>query len=299
MKRWFSKGILLLMLLSFCACGNNENMEQELKDTQRKVEDMQTGVEEKEVKDIEIKENNVETQVKDTEIKEDDAKTEVKETEIKEDDVDTEVEEIEIEEMKNEKITSMEITTINPYFTQGNQKIWYKAIFCFSEDLPENETISFHYLKNIGEGQLFELIIDSEEEILSKYESRFRLGYFYVTEDKIICLRDYMENDKFIYLNDIVIEDISEELLTSYGTVVFQTIAKEDILGEEEQGWHEWIEVEGDFVRYRSYGNEVESGFYERFVWEKGKGLVEYVSGFGAARDGIDLVLKEDVVGEN
>ncbi len=288
MKRWFSKGFLLLMVLLFSACGINENKEQEIEDTKIKVEDTETEMKDKEVEDTEI-------EVKDEDVK--DTEIEVEDEEVE--DTETKVENTEIEEMKNEEITSMEITTINPYFTQGNQKIWYKAIFCFSEALPENETISFYYLKNLGEGQLFELIIDTEEEVLSKYESRFRLGYFYVTKDKIICLRDYMENDEFIYLNDIVIENISEELFESYGTVVFQTMAKEDILGEEEQGWHEWIEVEGDFVRYRSYGNGVESGFYERFVWEKGKGLVEYVSGFGAARDGIDLVLKEVIAEEN
>ena len=71
MKRWFSNGILFLMVLSFCACGSNESMEQELEDTKIKVEDTQTGVEEKEVKDIEIKEDNVEAEVKDIEIEED------------------------------------------------------------------------------------------------------------------------------------------------------------------------------------------------------------------------------------
>ena len=40
---------------------------------------------------------------------------------------------------------------------------------------------------------------------------------------------------------------------------------------------------------YRSYNDLTETGYYERFVWEKGKGLIEYKSGFGAERDRIYL----------
>lgn len=65
-------------------------------------------------------------------------------------------------------------------------------------------------------------------------------------------------------------------------------MGKEDSL-KEEKGWHEEIMVEGTVCTYRSYNDLTETGYYERFVWEKGKGLIEYKSGFGAERDRIYL----------
>ena len=80
----------------------------------------------------------------------------------------------------------------------------------------------------------------------------------------------------------------NEEDFIARGTVVCQEMGKEDSL-KEEKGWHEEIMVEGTVCTYRSYNDLTETGYYERFVWEKGKGLIEYKSGFGAERDRIYL----------
>ena len=61
---------------------------------------------------------------------------------------------------------------------------------------------------------------------------------------------------------------------------------------EGKKGWHESITVNGDICEYRSYNDLTETGYYEGFLWEKGKGMLEYRSGVGAEMDGIELQIK-------
>ena len=276
-KKWIPIVLICSILLCFTACGAKQSTEEN--------------------SNIETKQNELELEHSITENSSDNKNLEesITTTITPEPEIAEIVEQMKSElTSENESIISIEVETINPYFTQGNQMIWFDARFCFDEDLPDKETISFHFVKELGEGQLFELIIDCDEEMMSKYKDRFHLGYFYVTKDTILCFRGYIEDKTFINAYDMAVEDISEEIICLYGTKVFSVIPKEDELGVEEQGWHEWIEVEDSLVRYSSYNNMVETGFYEYFVWEKGKGLVQYISGYGAERNGIDLVLIEN-----
>ena len=271
-KKWIPIVLICSIFFCFSACG-----------TQTTEENSHTKT----------KQNEVELEHKITEAPSDNEKLE--ESVTSEPDISEIIEETESElTLENEYITSMEVEIINPYFTQGNQTIWYDARFCFNEDLPDKETISFHFVKELGEGQLFELVIDCEEEIMSKYPDIFHLGYFYVTKDTILCFRGYIEEKFFIDAYDMKVEDISEEIIRLYGTEVFSTIPKEDDLGAEEPGWHEIITVKENRISYSCYNNMVETGFYENFDWEKGKGLVQYVSGYGAEQNGIDLLLREN-----
>jgi hypothetical protein len=45
-----------------------------------------------------------------------------------------------------------------------------------------------------------------------------------------------------------------------------------------------------DSGEYGEYNSAVETGFYERIVWQRGVGLAEYVRGFGAERDLVELI---------
>lgn len=62
-------------------------------------------------------------------------------------------------------------------------------------------------------------------------------------------------------------------------------------LGEDESGFHSYLEVKGDKREYHSYNNQVSTGYYESFIWEKGKGLINYRSGYGAESNSIELQL--------
>jgi hypothetical protein len=60
-----------------------------------------------------------------------------------------------------------------------------------------------------------------------------------------------------------------------------------------EPGWHHYVTVNGDIIESHSYDKQVESGYYETFIWEKGRGLIYYASGYGAERDSIELTIKD------
>lgn len=62
-----------------------------------------------------------------------------------------------------------------------------------------------------------------------------------------------------------------------------------DKLPEDEKGSHNSIKIEGKGVKYTYYNNRVETGYYERITFTKEKELQEFVSGFGAERDLIQL----------
>lgn len=62
-----------------------------------------------------------------------------------------------------------------------------------------------------------------------------------------------------------------------------------DKLPEDEKGSHNSIKIEGKEVKYTYYNNRVETGYYERITFTKEKELQEFVSGFGAERDLIQL----------
>lgn len=62
-----------------------------------------------------------------------------------------------------------------------------------------------------------------------------------------------------------------------------------DKLLEDQKGSHNSIKIEGKEVKYSHYNNQVETGYYERITFTKEKKLEEFVSGFGAERDLIQL----------
>lgn len=50
--------------------------------------------------------------------------------------------------------------------------------------------------------------------------------------------------------------------------------------------------ADGSRREYRGYNTLTETGYYESFIWEAGKGLVEYRSGYGAGADAVELLLE-------
>lgn len=81
------------------------------------------------------------------------------------------------------------------------------------------------------------------------------------------------------------------ELMWNCSEDVQDRYGKEDIRGENERGWHEYISVEDNKSEYHGYNSLIETGYYECFVWEIGKGLIEYKSGYGAGSDAIEVYL--------
>ncbi len=171
------------------------------------------------------------------------------------------------------------------FFAQGTDAVRYHALFTFpGENLPEEVEVRIEKAAEGKNGIFYEIRIDCDGDFAGRYldgYDRFRLGCFYVTEDKIRLIREQNTADAIR----------NEESLNDTGCVVCQETEKKDQM-EGKKGWHESITVNGDICEYRSYNDLTETGYYEGFLWEKGKGMLEYRSGFGAEMDGIELQIK-------
>jgi hypothetical protein len=172
---------------------------------------------------------------------------------------------------------------INNFFVNEDTQLSCNGSFLFGEDIIEKDvSVSIDMVASLKKGTLYELKINMERDNEIPTE-RMKLGYFYVQKDRIYKFDATKGNLKSMLYNETLPEDC---------VIVCQEEEMKDALGEDEQGWHHYIEVVGDRREYHSYNDEGTTGYYESFTWEKGKGLVNYRSGFGAESDAIELTLK-------
>lgn len=173
----------------------------------------------------------------------------------------------------------------NPFFFKDvNQPVIYRGLLSFDSDiLNEIVSLQIKYLADLQYGKLYELKLYGVDEIP---EDRRSLGYFYVQEDRIHKFDPTKENLDLLKTSKELPED---------SVIVCQEEEIKDSLGENESGWHHYLEVDGDKRVYHSYNNLVSTGYYETFTWELGKGLVDYRSGYAAERDAIELELLQAI----
>ena len=195
------------------------------------------------------------------------------------------------------------------WFSSGIEAQRVNIETLISDEVPNEMKLLVTHIASYSNGDLYELRLDYNEEFSCRSFDgwdRRHLGYFYVEEDCIYRVRVIDEEFKSAFDSSDTVsrtdaitenEDIttwSEEDLKSKGTIVCQNTQMEDKLGKEEKGFHEVIEIDGNQSVYRSYYNRVETDFYEYFTWERGKGLVYYESGYGAASLQLKITLADD-----
>ena len=175
------------------------------------------------------------------------------------------------------------------FFPQGATFYVYKASFADFGPQQEEKEVVLHIteVQVFEEGTLYELKIDSDVEAPDThagYRGDWRdFGLFYVQGDEIYFIRAEEAQSEYQTVDEIL----------NAGTLVCNEAGKEDALGEDQRGWHEFILADGDRREYHGYSTLVETGYYEHFYCEKGKGLVAYESGYGAEADGIKMYLAE------
>ncbi len=171
-----------------------------------------------------------------------------------------------------------EETIDNPFFFKSNlSQFSYKGNFLFDDVVEKDVKLYIREVTKLKHGKLYELKFDSVEGVP---DDRLSLGFLYVKEDKIYKIDPTEENLNMLIEKGEVPND---------SAIICQNEAIKDTLSEDEQGWHQYLDINGDIREYHSYNNQVETGFYESFVWERNKGLIKYRSGFGAERDSIEL----------
>ena len=173
------------------------------------------------------------------------------------------------------------------FFPQDESSHTYMATFIDLELVEKEVVLHVTEVQVFEEGALYELKIDSDMEARDThagYRGDWRnFGLFYVQGDEVYFIRAEETQSEY---------QTVEEILDA-ATLVCSEDGKKDALGEDERGWHEFILAEGDRREYHGYSTMVETGYYEHFYWEKGKGLVNYGSGYGALADGIEMYLME------
>lgn len=186
----------------------------------------------------------------------------------------------EVEELNEvEEIEKTQEIRKNPYFFNET----YDAIECEGEFLYEVDrerekvTVRIDKIKELQKGTLYELRIENCTKIR---DGRFSLGYFYVEADRIYELGGGKEEmERFI----------EDNILPERTDISCQEQPLDDPLLEDEKGWHHYLTIDGDQIQSHSYNSLVDTGYYETITWQRGRGIVEYRSGYGAERDDIHL----------
>lgn len=82
-----------------------------------------------------------------------------------------------------------------------------------------------------------------------------------------------------------------EDKLPTGSNIVCQEKEIKDYLNHKQKGLHQYLLVKGNLREYHSYNNEVESGYFETYIWERHTGLKYYKSGYGAEKNLVELEL--------
>ena len=172
------------------------------------------------------------------------------------------------------------------FYPADSQYLTATAEYFELETRTEKEIVAEIYLvKEYEQGNVYKFAI---EPIGYLGEERTNI-YFYVTSDKIYRLYSYVYQDgetiEFYDNDELLVQYLDTDAkLIENGTVVCQPEGTTE-LNNQEAAYS--ISVDGDRVVASRSDEKVngERGFYERFVWEEGKGLVEYGSGFGVEAD--------------
>ena len=196
--------------------------------------------------------------------------------------------------LSNLSTTTEKETIVNRFFFQNNEsRVRYKLRLTPAiPSIPNEVDLLITKVSNFENGTLYELRIDCSEDFPCRNypeRDRFHLGYFYVQKDRILMIRKPNIN-----LGNL---KTGADILNNKYTIVCHDEGMEDKLEKNEKGWHERILINGNKREYYLSNTQVETGYYERFIWEEGKGLVEYKSGLGAESCDIwlqNIAIKQD-----
>src|SRR6266404_5384908 len=144
-------------------------------------------------------------------------------------------------------------------------------------DIPLTARVVTTRIAQMSWGAIFKIeFVDLKSSASEKRE--IRPDYFIATNDQIILLNEE-NNDEAAKKIAAMDKPPSFEKNDVYGITSGRFTHKEVL-------WETTITVKGDLCTYDSVHP---SGHFRRIVWKKGVGLVQYDSGYGAAKDGYKL----------
>lgn len=173
----------------------------------------------------------------------------------------------------------------NPFFfsnetTELTYNCKYEAAESYDNCVVKLQLIELGAYKN---GHLYKTKLEGLPDIQAlDLKSRITFDYFYIEADKIYKIQSMPIGTKNSKENGLV-----------NGILVCQENEFSDVLGKDEKGWHYFIKTDANLREYHRYNNTIETGYQEQITWEKGKGMTSFLSGYGAERDHIELILSE------
>lgn len=182
-----------------------------------------------------------------------------------------------------------EFTEIRKFFQEDYMDLIANAEYEDDGKFEKSTVFAEWYLvKNYEYGSVYRLKV---EPVGNLKPDRLNT-YFYITNDKIYRLWSFVYGEKEVIDfcdNDEMLTEIldTDEKLKNNGVVVCQDEEIEDELEEYEEGQHTSLHKWKNKISYNSYYKKANGdlNYYETFVWEEGKGLVEFRSGFRVERD--------------
>ena len=191
-------------------------------------------------------------------------------------------------EISNPVKTASETSPVqNPFFfNSGTTRVQYEGRYILYDVIEQPFFLNIIHLENFKNGTLYVLLLDRlrvSDPMDQLPAGRQNLGYFYVTKDKIYKMSDYETFSAAKHTEVINSISKNEKDFIKKCQLVCQDKATAD--KPDKDGWHEYIEVEGDKRRFRQYNDGGGSTWYERIVWQKGKGIIFYRSGYGSGRE--------------
>lgn len=184
----------------------------------------------------------------------------------------------------------------NPYFF--NKDYMYLKAKAKYEDIESAKFVGdvvhaeMYLVKEYEQGSVFKFAV---EPLGTLTDERLNT-YFYVTDDKIYRLFSYVYQDDEVltfYDNDELLTEVldTDEKLINNGQIVCQDEEMKSELKEGDSEFHFSILKSENQISYSScvITPNGEVYYYESFVWEEGKGLIEFNSGYHAEREPLYL----------
>ena len=207
------------------------------------------------------------------------------------------------EQSMTEEKMSIDIDTDNPYFFQQSLLTVSAKYFSIAEgkEIEESANAEVSFVKSYEEGDVYKFTID----ITSDYFSTWYIQggepiniFFYVTPDKIYLISRFVQTEpggtvRYFFGGDELITEIldTDEKLVNNSLIVCQEEEVEDNTGIEQYSMST-NNKENEHYSISKNGNQIFCYYYQlkvngdllyrdKFLWEKGKGLVVYLTGYG------------------
>lgn len=178
---------------------------------------------------------------------------------------------------------------LNTYFYKGDE-ITLSAIAKYDGNeeryVEENIDIQIKLIKEYSQGFLYQFELLGLENMKV---NRTNI-YFFVTDDIIYRLSTLYDDsgEAILYTNKSFFEYWnSSDIIMDNSEIVCQESVMENFIERDGYKIESAISSNEEQIMYSKTEIKTngEVGFYEWFTWEKGKGMVEYGSGYGAERD--------------